>query len=276
MIPICRNSLSFLRAFTLAGTGLAAALVLCQTALAQSAAGTAASAVNVEAQFVESCRLALERGVVQPGCQGTLNPDELAQLKADALRTNNPNLLTLVGDTYQRNGSSGAADLGQAYRWYLLAAVRGDPHAMQRLSDMYRSGQGAPNDNVKALGYARLAQKLAPLGTAQEQQATDAAVSLGKRMAAGERALADQFAIELERELRQPTASGTSQASTPPPVPKDTGPITSRLPGLGAANISPPPPDALPTQDAAPSARPTSTAPLNLPGSTGRANPSNP
>jgi len=273
-MPICRNPLTFSRAFTLTGTGLATALISYQAALAQSAAGTSANTASVRARFVESCRQALEREVVQPGCQETLRPNELVQLKEDALRTHNPDLLTLVGDAYKSN-RSGTADFGQAYRWYLLAAVRGDPRAMQRLSDMYRLGQGVPNDNVKALGYARLAQMLAPSGTPVARQATSAVGLLGRLMAADERALADQFAADLAHALRQQTGGASKKGASPPEL-KDTGPATSQLPGLDAANISPPPPDALPAQDAAPSARPTSTAPLNLPGSTGSANPSNP
>ena len=120
------------------------------------------------ARFVEACQQALERGQVNAGCQGPLYASEIARLKEDALRSNNPNLLTLLGDAYQSN-RTGISDIGQAYRWYLLGAVRGDPRAMQRLSEMYRNGRGAPADNVRAMGYARLAQKLAPPGSASAQ-----------------------------------------------------------------------------------------------------------
>jgi len=272
-MSIFHNSLRFFRLFTLTGAGLTAALISCQAALAQSAAGTSANTVGMGARFIESCRQALERQVVQPGCQETLRPNELAQLKEDALRSNNPDLLTLVGDAYKSN-RGGIADLGQAYRWYLLAAVRGDPRAMQRLSDMYRSGQGVPNDNVKALGYARLAQTLASPGTSVARQATSAVGVLGRLMAADERALAEQFAADLAHELRQQAGSASEKGASSP-EPKDTSPTTSQLPGLDAVNVSPPPSDASPAQDAAPSAR-SMPAPLLLPGSTQGANSSNP
>jgi hypothetical protein len=164
--------------------------------------------------------------------------------------------------------------LGQAYRWYLLAAVRGDPRAMQRLSVMYRLGQGVPHDNVKALGYAQLAQKLAPSGTPVEQQAASTAALLGRLMAADERDLAEQFAADLEYELH-PKTIGASEKSTSSPAPKDTLPSISQIPGLSTASTNPPPSDVLPAQETQPPDRPTAT-PLHLPGSTEGANPSNP
>jgi len=229
------------------------------------AGATASPSADTGARFVESCQQALDRGMAHPGCQGPLYANELARLKQDALRTNNPNLLTLLGDAYQSN-RTGISDIGQAYRWYLLAAVRGDPRAMQRLSDLYRSGQGAPNDNVKALGYARLAQRLAIPGSTEAKQASAAIASLGGNMAAEERALADRFAGELEQNLRRQSAAGlpdgAAAAAAPPPVPAGT-PLTSRLPGLGAAQVQP---EGGPAP-AVPSAPPT----LGIPGSEGAA-----
>ena len=226
------------------------------------AGATAAPSADTGARYVESCQQAIERGVIQPGCQGPLHAGELARLKEDALRTNNPNLLTLLGDAYQNN-RTGISDIGQAYRWYLLAAVRGDPRAMQRLSDLYRSGQGAPSDNVKALGYARLAERLSLPGSTEAKQASAAVASLGGRMAADERALADRFAGELEQNLRQQAATPGAQdaaAAAAPAVAAGT-PITSRLPGLGAAQALP---------DAAAPARPAPGA-IGIPGSDGAA-----
>ena len=43
-------------------------------------------------------------------------------------------------------------DRGQAYRWYLLGAVRGDRRGMQRMTEVNRQGQGGLKDNVKARG----------------------------------------------------------------------------------------------------------------------------
>lgn len=213
------------------------------------------------ARYVESCQQAIERGIVNPGCQGPLYAGEISRLKEDALRTNNPNLLTLLGDAYQSNRSS-VSDIGQAYRWYLLGAVRGDPRAMQRLSDLYKNGRGVSQDPVKALGYARLAQRLAVPGSASAQQATEAIGTLGREMATEEVVLADRFASELEQSLRQPPGSaeavgdtagnGPAPLASPAPAAASTArvPLTGRLPGFGTAqsggSVPPPAATALP------------------------------
>ena len=202
---------------------------------------TPSAAAEAGARFVESCQQAIERGMVNPGCQGPLYGSEISRLKEDALRTQNPALLTLLGDAYQSN-RSGISDIGQAYRWYLLGAVRGDPRAMQRLSDLYRNGQGVPKDNIKALGYARLAQRLALPGSQNAQGAAETINSLGQEMAAEETALADRFASELEAQMRQaPGAAASGAPAVPgmaaPPTAAALGPAGPKLsgpPGLGA------------------------------------------
>lgn len=246
-----------------AGTGTAAPSAAARATVTVGGAGAPSSAAatplapagatlapgnEAGARYVESCQQAIERGVVNAGCQGPLYASEIARLKEDALRTNNPNLLTLLGDAYQSN-RSGVSDIGQAYRWYLLGAVRGDPRAMQRLSELYKSGRGAPQDNIKALGYARLAQRLAVPGSASAKQATDTINSLGNDMAAEEVVLADRFASELEGKLRGPGAA--SATSGPAMVPAPAGGPTpggganiSRLPGMGAAQAQGAPPSA--------------------------------
>lgn len=262
-------------AAVLGGALWAAAWLAVPAALAQTpaaapvtpAGATAAPSAGTGARYVESCRQALERGVAQPGCQGPLYASELARLKEDALRTHNPSLLTLLGDAYQSN-RTGISDIGQAYRWYLLAAVRGDPRAMQRLSDMYRSGQGAPGDNVKALGYARLAQQLAIPGSTEAKQASEAVAALGSHMAQEERALADRFAGELAQDLRRAQAPGTEAAAGAPAAPAPA--LTGRLPGLGAAQSPSPSPEAAPPPQPA---RPVPAPPIGLPGSAGAAQP---
>lgn len=211
------------------------------TPVTPAGANTSPSATaEAGARFVESCQQAIERGMVNPGCQGPLYGSEIARLKEDALRTQNPALLTLLGDAYQSN-RSGISDIGQAYRWYLLGAVRGDPRAMQRLSDLYRNGQGVPKDNIKALGYARLAQRLALPGSQNAKGAAETINSLGQEMAAEETALADRFASELEAQLRQPpgAAQGDGAAAATPSSPAaaalgPAGPKLSGPPGLGA------------------------------------------
>ena len=206
----------------------------------QPAAGQPAPTDN-NVRFIENCQQALERGEVPPGCQGPLYPSEIARLKDEALRSRDPALLTLLGDAYQGNRSA-ISDVGQAYRWYLLAAVRGDPRAMQRLSELYRGGSGAPQDRVRALGYARLAQRLAVPGSKTASDAAQASASLGGSMASEELALADRFAGDLETQLRQQGAvplAGEQAGGPSSTSPRAEGGITLReratQPGPGPA-----------------------------------------
>ncbi|WP_431150190.1 sel1 repeat family protein [Acidovorax facilis] len=208
------------------------------------------------ARFIESCNEALERGVSELGCQGPIYRNELERLKREALSTQNPQLLSFVGDAYQ-NPRSGLGDMGQAYRWYLLAAVRGDPRAMQRLTEMNRKGQGVPKDNVKALGYARLVERMAQPDAATQRNVLSVINELGAEMAVEEVALAERFASELEARIhRQAAADGTGQGGDARPA--ATGPVRpgSGLPGMSAV------------PRAAPADSPGGSAPAAAPGST--------
>ena len=168
--------------------------------LAPAQAG--ATAANVGARFVEACNQSLERGVTDLGCQGPIYRNELERLKREALTTQNPQLLSFVGDAYE-NPRSGLGDIGQAYRWYLLAAVRGDPRAMQRLTEMNRKGQGVPKDSVKALGYARLLERMAQPNSDPQRHAVTVINELGSEMAVEEVALAERFSAELEARIQR-------------------------------------------------------------------------
>jgi TPR repeat protein len=177
-------------------------------------ATSASTQASERARFVEDCQQLLDRGDAAPGCQGPTYGNELSRLKEEALRTNDPTLLTLLGDAYQ--SSRGAlSDVGQAYRWYLLAAVRGDPRAMQRLTELHRDGRGAPQDRVKALGYSRLAQKLAVPGSKIAEDAAKASGALVGEMAAQELALAERFAGELEATVKRQGATAPVASATP-------------------------------------------------------------
>lgn len=158
------------------------------------------------ARFIESCNEALQRGVAELGCQGPIYRNELERLQREALATQNPQLLSFVGDAYQ-NPRSGLGDMGQAYRWYLLAAVRGDPRAMQRLTEMNRKGQGVPKDNVKALGYARLLERMAQPDSAAQRNVLSVINELGAEMAVEEVALAERFSAELEARIQRQAAA---------------------------------------------------------------------
>ncbi|QIL73425.1 sel1 repeat family protein [Diaphorobacter sp. HDW4B] len=136
------------------------------------------------------------------GCQAPLYRNELERLKREAVTTQNPQLLSFVGDAY-RNPRSGLGDMGQAYRWYLMAAVRGDPLAMQRLSEMNRKGIGVPKDNVKAMGYARLVQRMSQPGGATQPNVLSMINELGDEMAVEEVALAERFAGQLQERIRR-------------------------------------------------------------------------
>lgn len=219
---------------------------------AQQAAAPGATA---GARFLESCNEALERGVAELGCQGPIYRNELERLKREALNTQNPQLLSLVGDAYQ-NPRSGLGDMGQAYRWYLLAAVRGDPRAMQRLTEMNRKGQGVPKDNVRALGYARLLERMAQPDTGTQRNVLSVINELGAEMAVEEVALAERFAAELEARIqRQATGEGTDRGGEARPAAAPARP-GGGLPGLSAV------------PRAASAASPTAPAPAGVPGST--------
>lgn len=191
-----------------------------------------APAANVGARFVEACNQSLERGVTDLGCQGPIYRNELERLKREALTTQNPQLLSFVGDAYE-NPRSGLGDMGQAYRWYLLAAVRGDPRAMQRLTEMNRKGQGVPKDSVKALGYARLLERLAQPNSDPQRHAATVINELGSEMAVEEVALAERFAAELEARIqRQATADIGAVGGPPQPA------MSPARPGGGLPGIS--------------------------------------
>jgi TPR repeat protein len=226
-----------------AAASLAALLPL--SGLAQQTAPAAARSAEANAlsgaRYLESCKNASTDGNPMPGCPGALHGTDIEQLKQEALRTKNPQLFTMLGDVYQSN-RAGMADPSQAYRWYVLAAVRGDPEAMARLSEMYKTGKGTAQDKVKALGYARLTQKMAPAGSAAARQAKQTVRSLGGKMASSEITMAEQFAGDLEQQLteRRPsfgsvdTPSATGNVVTAPVAPV----VDSRtLPGMGAASI---------------------------------------
>jgi hypothetical protein len=228
---------------------------------AQQATAPAAAA---GARFIEACNEALERGVAELGCQGPIYRNELERLKREALNTQNPQLLSFVGDAYQ-NPRSGLGDMGQAYRWYLLAAVRGDRRAMQRLTEMNRQGQGVPKDNVKALGYARLLERMAQPDTGTPRNVLSVINELGAEMAVEEVALAERFSAELEARIHRQTAIGTGDPGTEPKAAAPAaGPVRpgSGMPGMAAV------PRTIPGA-AAPAAVPGST----LPGTPGKVPP---
>lgn len=224
-----------------------------------TAQGSGSPPVSASVRFLEACNQSLEKGVTDLGCQGPLYRNELERLKREAVTTQNPQLLSLLGNAYE-NPRAGLGDVGQAYRWYLMAAVRGDPRAMQRLSEMNRRGSGVPQDKVKALGYARLAQRLgAPGATAAAPDVAQAINDLGSEMAAEEMALAERFALELEAQvLRQtpnapqaPTGAPLTSAPAPalpaaapslpgrslPGVPQSSSGPTAPLPGARLPGI---------------------------------------
>ncbi|HTH08622.1 MAG TPA: sel1 repeat family protein [Acidovorax sp.] len=213
----------------------------------------ATAGATAGARFLESCNEALERGVAELGCQGPIYRNELERLKREALSTQNPQLLSFVGDAYQ-NPRSGLGDMGQAYRWYLLAAVRGDPRAMQRLSEMNRKGQGVPKDNVKALGYARLLERMAQPDTGTHRNVLTVINELGAEMAVEEVALAERFSSELEARIQRQSNTGAAEAGAESPP---------AAPAAGVAR----PGSALPGMSAVPRAPAGTAAPAAAPGS---------
>ena len=213
------------------------------TALAAPQA--AAPAATQGARFIEACTESLERGVAGLGCQGPIYRNELERLQREALSTQNPQLLSFVGDAYG-NPRSGLGDIGQAYRWYLLAAVRGDARAMQRLADMNRKGQGTPKDNVKALGYARLLERMAQPGSAAQRNVLTVINELGAEMAVEEVALAERFAQELQARIQHQAAGSDPVAGTVTPPAVGPARPSSGLPGMSVLPHAQPGPAAVP------------------------------
>ena len=220
---------------------------------APAAQAWAAPSASASARFLEACNQSLEKGITDLGCRGPLYRNELEHLQREAVATQNPQLLSLVGNAYE-NPRAGLADVGQAYRWYLMAAVRGDPRAMQRLSEMNRRGSGVPQDKVKALGYARLAQRLGAPGTsAAAHDVAQAINELGSEMAAEEMALAERFALELQAQVLRHGPGVTDPVQvTPPPsttAPSQPPATSPSLPGRSLPGV---PLSAMPAPAAAP------------------------
>ncbi|WP_298430473.1 sel1 repeat family protein [Ottowia sp.] len=262
--------------------GLAGAQTASSSSATSASTATTGQATTDAARFLASCHQSLDSGRLDPACQGATYRGDLERLRVEALRTRNPSLITLVGDAYS-SALAPVSDSGEAYQWYLMAAVRGDPRAMERLADMYRNGRGVPRDRVKAFGYARATARLAVPGSAAANQAERALAELSQEMSAQEIALAERFANQMQATAsRTPglgpvqdaarDAAGPAAASAGPgTAPRDraapdaawTGPLMSpvprgastgnALPGVGNLRAEPPAP-AMPGAAAEPSA----------------------
>lgn len=214
-----------------------------QAGQSAQSAQAAQSANMAGPRFEEACQSAARSGRPMPGCgpAQSVPGNELEQLKQEALRTRNPQLMTMVGDAYQK-GRAGMGDISQAYRWYVLGAVRGDPQAMARLSEIYRRGQGTAPDRVKAVGYAKLAQRVAPDSPAGKQ-AAQTVHALSKGMAQKELAQAERFAEELARQMGQGAGGYPAQAQVPWATSIVPGTVQasegSRLPGAFHVAVQP-------------------------------------
>ncbi|MEZ5632318.1 MAG: sel1 repeat family protein [Burkholderiaceae bacterium] len=257
--------------------GLAGAQTASSSAASASTA-TTAQATTDAARFLASCYQSLNSGRLDPACQGATYRGDLERLRVEALRTQNPSLITLVGDAYS-SALAPVSDSGEAYQWYLMAAVRGDPRAMERLADMYRNGRGVPRGRVKAFGYARATARLAVPGSAAANQAERALAELSQEMSAQEIALAERFANQMQanasrtpglgpvqdaaRDAAGPAAAGPASRDRAAPDAAWTGPLMSpvprgastsnALPGVGNLRAEPPAP-AMPGAAAEPSA----------------------
>ncbi len=191
------------------------------------------------ARFLESCQQNIEQGINSPACQGATYIKEINSLKEEALRTNTAELFTLLGDSYKNNGSP-IADVSQAYRWYLLGAVRGDARAMQRLAELYQDGgKGVPQDKVKAAGYERLARRLGA-----GKNPAPIISKLGSEMAIEEMALAQRFADEFEKVIQRASSDPAHKRDTakdkrdagkaPAPMPVPSPMDAMSIPGAGS------------------------------------------
>lgn len=226
-------------------SGLCGAVATAQAQATGLPAPAAEAAVSDAVRFLQSCQQAQAGGRVDPACEGAAFSNQLDRLQAEAMRTRNPALLSLVGDAHEQAMSA------DAYQWYLMAAVRGDPYAMARLADLYNAGRGVPRDRVKAFGYARATQRLALPGSAAAARAERLLSDLGRELSAQELALAERFAMEMQglpdqgrrlpglrlgphvgagASLPHDGAATTEDASQPPPDPLWTGPLMHAVP----------------------------------------------
>lgn len=194
------------------------------------------------ARFLESCQQNIEQGINSQACQGASYIKEINSLKEEALRTNTAELFTLLGDAYKNNGSP-IADVSQAYRWYLLGAVRGDARAMQHLAELYQDGaKGVQQDKVKAAGYQRLARRLGG-----DKNPAPIISKLGSEMAIEETALAQRFADEFEKIIQRPSSDIAQKRDvgkdkreiSKAPVPLTPLPLPMNMSIPGAGSVQP-------------------------------------
>jgi hypothetical protein len=86
----------------------------------------------------------------------------LSELKPEA-ENGNALAQVQVAGIYQY-GMVGAANYGEALKWYRKAAAKANPDAMLGLGVMYELGQGVPKDRVESVKWLSLAAKYFPQG----------------------------------------------------------------------------------------------------------------
>lgn len=86
----------------------------------------------------------------------------LSELKPEA-ENGNALAQVQVAGIYQY-GLVGAANYGEALKWYRKAAAKGNPDAMLGLGLMYELGQGVPKDRVESVKWLTLASRGFPQG----------------------------------------------------------------------------------------------------------------
>ena len=86
----------------------------------------------------------------------------LSELKPEAEKGNALAQVQVAG-IYQY-GLVGAANYGEALKWYRKAAAKGNPDAMLGLGLMYELGQGVPKDRVESVKWLTLASRGFPEG----------------------------------------------------------------------------------------------------------------
>ena len=86
----------------------------------------------------------------------------LSELKPEA-ENGNALAQVQVAGIYQY-GLIGAANYGEALKWYRKAAAKSNPDAMLGLGVMYQLGQGVPKDQVEAVKWLTLASTRFPQG----------------------------------------------------------------------------------------------------------------
>jgi hypothetical protein len=125
----------------------------------------------------------------------------LSELKPEAENGNALAQVQIAG-IYQY-GLIGAANYGEALKWYRMAAAKGNPDAFLGLGVMYELGQGVPKDRVESVKWLTLASERFPQGP-DRNRIMSALETLKKQMSDDEIAQAQKMVGDWKAGQTQP------------------------------------------------------------------------